>query len=502
MQKNSRYINRVLTALVNPTKVLLLSILTATNVAWSSNVVDSRIGELEFSSGYPTEATVDKLYDELDFQRAVQAYLWAMPFVSYAAAVEASLDKGANNHTVVIQPNSAEQQQLILTGNQDTVYLSGVLDLRDGPVVVELPAGLLGTMNNLWQEPLTDLGGPFSQEQNRGGRFLVLPPGYDGVLPKMHYHSVQSDTNFVLFYVRAVGQSREDWPQLAEQMRQWKQYPLEQAGNPPETQFIDITGKEHDTLIPKGPGYFDLLARHINLNPSREQDMAMLGTLETLGIAHGREFKPDERMQGILAEAAVVGEAMAKTVGWQSRSPKEQLYLAPGKRNWKWLFVLDNPWFRTDDYLVIDERTRFTYEAIGTANAMVLQTPGQGSIYIGAYQDGEGEWLSGGNHYTVKLPKDVPASMFWSLTVYDNETRSQVQNELGRPLVGDVHGAVANNDGSFDLHFSPTLPEGVNERNWVQTRPGEGWFVYLRLYGPGETFFDRSWLPGDVQRVN
>ena len=496
------YIKQVLWPLVNPSNLLLLLTLTVANVAWSNSVVDSRIGELEFSSGYPTEATVDKLYDELDFQRAVQAYLWAMPFVSYASVAEATLSTGANNHTVVIQPNSAEQQQLILTGNQDTVYLSGVLDLREGPVVVELPAGLLGTMNNLWQEPLTDLGGPFSPEQNRGGRFLILPPDYDGPLPKVHYHVVQADTNFVVFYVRAVGQSRDDWPQLAEQMRQWKQYPLEQAGNPPETQFIDITGQELATLIPKGPEYFELLARYINVNPPREQDMAMLGTLETLGIAHGREFKPDERMQGILAEAAVVGVAMAKTVGWQSRSPKEQLYLVPGKRQWKWLFVLDNPWFRTDDYLVIDERTRFTYEAIGTANAMVLQAPGQGSIYIGAYQDGEGDWLSGENHYTVRLPKDVPASMFWSLTVYDNETRSQVQNELGRPLVGDVHGAVANSDGSFDLHFSPTLPDGVNELNWVQTRPGEGWFVYLRLYGPGETFFDRSWLPGDVQRVN
>jgi hypothetical protein len=162
--------------LVNPSKVLLLLTLTVANVAWSNSVVESRIGELEFSSGYPTEATVDKLYDELDFQRAVQAYLWAMPFVSYASAVEATLGKGANNHTVVIQPNSAEQQQLILTGNQDTVYLSGVLDLRDGPVVVELPAGLLGTMNNLWQEPLTDLGGPFSAGTESRRSFSGLAP--------------------------------------------------------------------------------------------------------------------------------------------------------------------------------------------------------------------------------------------------------------------------------------------------------------------------------------
>jgi hypothetical protein len=207
-------------------------------------------------------------------------------------------------------------------------------------------------------------------------------------------------------------------------------------------------------------------------------------------------------MQGILAEAAVVGVAMAKTVGWQSRSPKEQLYLVPGKRQWKWLFVLDNPWFRTDDYLVIDERTRFTYEAIGTANAMVLQAPGQGSIYIGAYQDGKGEWLSGENHYTVHLPKDVPASMFWSLTVYDNETRSQVQNELGRPLVGDVHGAVANSDGSFDLHFSPTLPDGVNELTGCRRVRERGGLSTCAFTGPVKLSLTEAGCPGDVQRVN
>lgn len=469
--------------------------------SWAAEKVSTRMGELEFNSGYPTKETTKKLYDELDFQRAVQSYLWAMPFVSYSAATEATLQKGANNHTVIIQPNSAEQQQLILTGNQDTVYLSGVLDLTEGAVVLELPPGMLGTMNNLWQEPLVDIGGPFSPEQNRGGRFLILPPGYDQALPAAHFHVVQADTNIVVFYVRAIGESRADWTSLAEGMKKWKQYPLAKANKPPQTQFIDITGQEHDTLIPKGIAYFELLARYINKNPARVQDMAMLGMLETLGIARGRKFAPDARMQKILSEAAEVGLAMAKTIGWQSRSPAEQLYFAPGKRQWKWIFVLDNPWFRTDDYLVIDERTRYTFEAIGTADSMVLQVPGQGSAYIGAYQDDEGEWLSGDNHYSINLPKDIPAAMFWSLTVYDNETRSQIQNDLGRPLVGTIHGTVANEDGSVDLHFAPALPEGVNEANWVQTRPGEGWFVYLRLYGPEKPFFDRKWLPGDVVKV-
>lgn len=103
--------------------------------------------------------------------------------------------------------------------------------------------------------------------------------------------------------------------------------------------------------------------------------------------------------------------------------------------------------------------------------------------------------------YRIRLPKDVPANMFWSLTVYDNETRSMIQNDHGRPLVGSVHGAVAKQDGSFDLYFGPKLPAGVPEQNWVQTTPGKGWFVYLRLYGPEQPYFDKTWVPGDVEKV-
>ena len=115
--------------------LVFLCAFAATNTGWADSTVASRVGDLEFASGYPTEATAQKLYDELDFQRAVQAYLWAMPFVSYAAATDATLAKGANNHTVVIQPNSAEQQQLILTGRlsidmlQDTALVRIEIDV-------------------------------------------------------------------------------------------------------------------------------------------------------------------------------------------------------------------------------------------------------------------------------------------------------------------------------------------------------------------------------------
>jgi len=475
----------------------LLSLFSASSQAETMN---TRIGELQFTSGYPTEKTVQKLYDELDFQRAVQAYLWALPMASYGAMAEEKIRLGCGSSAVVVADKSAEQQHLVLTANQDTVYMSGVLDLRNGPMVMELPPGLLGTLNNIWQQPLCDLGGPFSPEQNRGGKFLILPPGYDGPMPAFHFHIVESDTNIVVFYLRAIPQTRDDFPKLVELIHTYKQYKLSEAKEPPQTTFISLSGKEADMLTNEGFAYFESLARYINENPPRSQDMAMLGVLETIGIAHGRPFDPDQRLRAILTQAAEVGRAMAKTLAWQSRIPKDVLYAYPGKRYWKYIFFGD-PAFQTPDYMAIDQRSKYAFEAIGTAKSMVVAVPGQGSQYIGLYMDASGKWLSGEHTYKIHLPKDVPANMFWSLTAYDNETRSLIQNDLGRPLVGSVHGAKPNKNGSFDLYFGPKLPEDVPEKNWVQTKPGKGWFAYIRLYGPEKAYFDKTWIPGDAEKV-
>ncbi|MBC2710435.1 MAG: DUF1254 domain-containing protein [Desulfosarcina sp.] len=475
-------------------------LLLAVAVPGSAETITTRFGKLEFESGYPTDKTVQKLYDELDFQRAVQAYLWALPMASYGALADEHIRLGCGSSAVIVADKSGEPQQLVLTANQDTVYLSGVLDLRNGPMVMELPPGLLGTLNNIWQQPMCDLGGPFSPEQNRGGRFLILPPGYDGPMPPFHFHIVEADTNILVFYLRAIPQTRDDFPRLGKLMRTYRQYKLSEAKNPPKTRFVAMTGKESNLLANEGFAFFESLARYINENPPRPQDMAMLGMLETLGIAHGRPFKPDARMKKILTQAAEVGRAMAKTVAWQPRTAKEILYPYPGKRQWKYIFISD-PTFHTPDYMAIDLRTRYTWEAIGTAKAMTIAVPGQGSQYIGTYQDKDGQWLSGENTYKIHLPKDVPANMFWSLTVYDNETRSLIQNELGRPLVGSVHGAKPNKDGSFDVYFGPELPNGIAQENWVQTKPGIGWFVYLRLYGPEKPYFEKKWIPGDVEKI-
>jgi len=485
-------------ALLTVMTVVYLSLTFAVPV--SSETIKTRSGELKFESGYPTDETVQKLYNELDFQRAVQVYLWAMPMASYGAVADEHIRLGCGGSAVIVAENSAEQQQLVLTANQDTVYMSGVLDLRNGPMIMELPSGLLGTLNNIWQQPMGDLGGPFSPEQNRGGRFLVLPPGYDGPMPLFHYHVVEADTNILVFYLRAIPQTRSDFPNLVERMHTYRQYKLSEVADPPQMKFISMSGKEGNMLAHQGFAYFESLARYINENPPRYQDMAMLGMLETLGIVHGRPFEPDARMRKILTEAAEVGRAMAKTVAWQPRTVDDTLYPYPGKRQWKYIFISD-PTFHTAKYMAIDLRSRYTWEAIGTAKSMTVAVPGQGSQYIGTYMDSNGKWLSGEHTYKIHLPKDIPANRFWSLTAYDNETRSLIQNDLGRPLVGSVHGAKPNDDGSFDVYFGSKLPDGVPNENWVQTKPGLGWFVYLRLYGPEKSYFEKKWIPGDVEKL-
>ena len=472
----------------------------ASNLRVTPDVVDTRVGALDYVGGYPTTETAQKLYDELDFQRAVQAYLWALPMASYGAMADGHHKLGAGDHAVIVADNSAEPQQLILTANQDTIYMSGVLDLREGPMVIEVPPGLLGTMNNIWQQPLVDIGGPFSPEQNRGGRFLVLPPAYDGPMPAISYHVVRSDSNIVVYYLRALPRTLADFPQLRELVRTFRQYRLAEAANPPEMEFIAMTDVSADFLVTEGFTFFENLARYINENPPREQDMAMLGTLETLGIAHGRKFSPDARMRDILTEAARVGRAMAEVVAWYPRVPDADLHPYPG-HPWKWIFISDDPSFNMPDYLAIDQRSRFGFEAIGTSKSMTVAAVGQGSQYVGVYQDSKGRWLTGDHTFKIHLPKNIPAANFWSLAVYDNYSRSLIQNEQGVASLGSIRGAVPNPDGSVDAYFGPVRPEGVAKENWIQTKPGIGYFVYLRLYGPLKSWFDKSWQPGNPEIV-
>jgi hypothetical protein len=239
----------------------------------------------------------------------------------------------------------------------------------------------------------------------------------------------------------------------------------------------------------------------------------LLGLLASVGIVHCKPFEPNERMRKILEDAAVVGNATARTVTFAPR-PEEGFAFYPGSEWSSALFVggyefLDPPPQITahgpvaaapsDGARKLDSRTNFFYMATGATPAMCMRLTGIGSQYIYAMRDSDGNYFDGGRNYRLTLPADIPESRFWSLILYDRQTRSMLQTDQHLPDLGSQSGTVETNpDGSTDLYFGPVAPEG-KEHNWLQTVPGKGWWPILRLYNPLQPFFDKTWRPSEIE---
>ena len=450
---------------------------------------------IQMEDGQPAIESIQELYDELDFQRAVQAYVWATPFVALSAMFESQdRDFGATLTRQGIFEQSVTPEYIVFTGNNTTIYSLGQLDLRKhGPIVLEAPAGALGGIDNHWQYPLMDIG-PFGPDKGKGGKFLILPPGYNKEVPG-GYFVVKSDTYRNFFLLRGVPKDG-DVQGAIDNLRTGRLYPLSEAANPPKMEWFNASGKTANATFPTDYRYFELLAKHLTEEPARLRDKAMLGMLAPLGIVHGKPFKPDDRVRGILERAAKVGNAMSRTIAYNSRNPN-RIY-AEG-RNWEWVFLTKSATFETDTYLDVDASVTYSHQAMFTAEGMVKKVVGAGSQYLAAYKDVDGNWLDGGQSYSLHIDPDVPVEDFWSVMVYDAETRSMIVN--GQVPGRDSNAKLkTNTDGSVDLYFGPTVPAGF-ESNWVKTIPGQGFFLYFRAYGPKKEFFDLSWTLDDLKKT-
>lgn len=457
--------------------------------------VNTRIGPLTFESGYPSKATVQKLYDEMDFQRASQAYLWGIPAVG--------LNEWRRAHYKVFGAKSGEMLSYldfaeklgILTPNYTTPYIATFIDLQEtGPMVVELPAGLMaGMVLDQWQRVLADLGvvGP---DRGQGGKYLILPPGHEPVKAE-GYFVVQSPSRDVLAGVRLLGDDKEK--AIAELIPGIKTYAWSPSGTGPVMPVRRAGDKTWSQMPPRGMAYWDSLDEVIQREPIAERDRLTLAQLRFLGIEKGKPFSPDARQTKLLEDGAQVGEMMAKA---NTSDKRVEPPFWPGT-HWKHALVVSVDQ-RAPDYDQLDERAAWFYEAVVISKGMLTTTPGVGQRYIAAYQDKGGDWLSGGNTYKLHVPPNPPAKGFWSVTAYDEDTRQMAVTPQGRPdLSSRKEDLIKNADGSIDVYFGPKAPEG-KEANWVQTEPGKGWFAYFRFYGPTEAFFDKSWALPDFEKIS
>jgi len=461
--------------------------------------INTRIGTLsfthDFANGYPTRDTVEKLFDERDFQRATQLYLWALPMVSLGEVEHVLMTVPGAAHGDIFRADTVVAIRRFLTGNATTPYLMTWLNLaRSGPYVVEMPAGpTAGFVNDLWQRPVTDIGLP-GPDTGKGGKFLVLGPGQTASDGTEGYIVVQSTTFNNLWLVRLLSPDAQERDAMMAKIRL---YPFGQRANPPATTVRSIGAGTSYANAPRGFAYWEKLARWVNEEPVQERDRIMLAMLRSLGIEKGKLFQPDARMKKLLTEATLVGEAMAKVNDYEKRDMAMAHY-ADGS-HWEFALCLD-PSQEAVNYTELDERAAWFYEATATSKGMVTKTPGVGSIYLGTYKDKDGNWLDGANTYQLHVLPNPPVTQFWSITLYDVSTRTLIDNQTEITDRSSRQDLKKNANGSVDLYFGPSAPQGF-DKNWVPTVAGKAWFPYFRLYGPTEAHFDGKWVLPDIEIV-
>lgn len=458
--------------------------------------VETRLGTLRFTDGFPDEATVQKVYDNLDFQRGVQAMLTAMPAASLFAIRKASRIFGPDNQTVTIFETLMDSRSLYLTANTESIYAMAWLDLKNGPIVVESPPNTLGLVDDFWFHYVTDLGlaGP---DQGKGGKFLFLPPDYKGPEPE-GFFVFKSKTFGNWFGTRGFQVNGDPKPAVDSFKQHLRIYPLAQATNPPATNFINVSGKAFNTIHSTDYSFYEEVDQVVQEEPNAAMDPETLGLLASIGIEKGKTFAPDERMRKILTDAAAVGNATARAISYRTRLNESFFY--PDSA-WGTPFIGGSYLFERDGVRLLDARTYMFFVATGITPAMSIQKAGAGSAYAAANFDSQKRPFDGGKTYHLHLPPNIPAKTFWSLVLYDTQTRSMLQTDAQFPSIGSQKkGVVSNPDTSVDIYFGPKAPLG-KESNWVQTCPGKGWFVILRLYGPLQPFFDKTWRPSEIENI-
>jgi hypothetical protein len=496
--------------------------------------LETRLGTMAFTDGAPTQETVSNAYDQLDLLHAVNAFMNGYQVASTYALRQGFLGAGVPDNAILIFSELMGSESLFLTANADTVYFLGFVDLSSGPVVVETPPEALGLFDDMAFNWMVDFGFP-GPDRGEGGRFLLLPPGHEGDLPDSGFHIGRSRTDRAIILGRAFMQDSDPKPTADLIKRTLKIYPYVQGGygssiatllegkvqpgkaaDVPETAFVEGTGKAFNTIPFTDARFFDQVNELVQEEPLGFLDPEIMGQFEAVGIVKGEKFEPDARMRSILDEAAAIGTALSRTVMFDSKG----MEFYPGSA-WTAMLFVGGYNFETPPPMVTPEgivplpatgsrklnaRTTFFYGYTGITPAMCMRLTGVGSQYLVAFKDAQGAYLEGDAHYTVSLPPDIPEARFWSLTLYDNQTRSMLQTPQRFPRAGSqsfpTPAAESNEDGSTTVHLASTKPDGVPEGNWIQTDPERGFFAILRLYSPLEGFFDKSWQVGEIERVH
>ena len=344
--------------------------------------VDTRLGTLEFFDGLPNAESIEKVRDNLIFQRGVRAFLDTLHIASLHAMREGLREMGIENGTVGIFEDLMDSRTLFLTPNTETVYEVTWIDLKDGPIVIESPPNTLGFIDDFFFNYVTDLGvvGP---DGGKGGKYLLLPPGYDGEVPD-GYFTFESKTygNWVIW--RGFLEDGDPQPAVANMKANTHIYPLADRNDPPETQFVNLSGRFFNTVHSNDYSFFEEVNEVIQEEPVDSVDPEILGLLAAIGIEKGKSFDPDEGTRALLIDSAAVGNATARAIVFRTRDPEARI---SENSAWKTGFIGGSHEFLREGARMLDARSLFFYFGTGITPAMSAKMVGMGSQYAGAMID-------------------------------------------------------------------------------------------------------------------
>lgn len=464
-------------------------------VLFGDETITTPYGTVELQDTFITDETSQVLYDGMDLQRAAQAYIWSHPLVSMTTwRNEQAKAFGISGRGGFVVLESYNEKLGIVTANLTTPYIFNWDNVDGDPLFIDYPAGATaGGILDMWQRPVADVGltGP---DQGKGGSYIVVGPNDD---PSQYEGQadfvIQSPTNNIFFGLRLLDRSPEFAAQFREEVK------IASVGGDPVALDVSVGADiAWSATAPRGVAYFETLHQILNEEPVREQDKVWIAMLEPLGIEMGEAFEPDERQTRILNDGAALGELMLRNIQINPR------FAHPYWEGTNWFKSFDFGIEQiTDTKVELDERALWFYEAVTSTKGMVNPTVGQGQVYMTTKRDANGDLLRANQTYRLTVPPNAPVAQFWSLTLYSENTRRAYESGSGtiasasRDSTNDL---VVNADGSVDLYVGPSAPAGF-EKNHMPTVEGDGWFVYFRLYGPLEPWFEKSWSLPDFEPI-
>lgn len=479
------------------------------------------LAQLPFEEGYPTPETSNALNDELYFQRAVQTYLWALPAMNMFAMKRGLGDKFGYGYNVIsVYEKRLKPNTIITTPNSDVIYGLSWADLsKTGPLVIEVPAGLQGLMDDMWHRPLVgpkvtneerhflgDLGLP-GPDRGKGGNYLLVLEDQVGEIDADDYFVFTSPTNSVFIFLRSFFKAVDNLEPAVQTMEAVKIYPLN--GERKEMAFCHASDVPANALFTHDFSYFEALNSFIQEERVDQVDPYMHGVLAALGIKKGKQFAPSARQRDLLDNAAQTAWRMAKNIaaefveGEKAKWWADRQWVAHARTELDDFMhtVLDEQFRnRKTGHTDVDAKPHMYINHYSISTGMITSVVGLGAKYGGGYRDSDGNYLRGENTYKIDFPPNPPAVLFWSLTLYDAETAAGVDAEgQTYPSLNSMNDLHMNDDGSFTFYISPEKPDGT--ANWIKTVPGRSWFSLFRFYGPDQAFFDRNYKVGDFLKV-